>query len=306
MFTDNRKELKQLADAIRRQELNAASRVEVMSGGEALSTALIAWLKEEDEDIGIVMRVVEAVWPRVCLGRAQSHPDWTQSCETKVDLIQVIEIWVRMNSARCARHLSKLEYRCPKCQHGMCIACNETEGSVQCPWCMEPFPQVPHAHQQQAYSRACTKQCLNIHALGEQWIEEVTDVEEMQTPQEECLEGERLRFKAHIRGWKTEIRKARRQQLLDKNGYNLRKALLRQVWKDVLLIPRDWYPEHQPRYETSGWWYVLAEEILGRECKSCRAFHELAEYAGTKRRKESLGQCRNCQSKEDLADAPST
>ena len=32
LFTDNRKELKQLADAIRRQELNAASRVEVMSG----------------------------------------------------------------------------------------------------------------------------------------------------------------------------------------------------------------------------------------------------------------------------------
>ena len=66
LFTDNRKELKQLADAIRRQELNAASRVEVMSGGEALSTALIAWLKEEDEDIGIAMRVVEAVWTRVC------------------------------------------------------------------------------------------------------------------------------------------------------------------------------------------------------------------------------------------------
>ena len=36
LFTDNRKELKQLADAIRRQELYAARRVEVMSGGEAL------------------------------------------------------------------------------------------------------------------------------------------------------------------------------------------------------------------------------------------------------------------------------
>ncbi len=127
-----------------------------MSGGEALSTALIAWLKEEDDDIGIAMRVVEAAWPRVCLGRTQAHPDWTQSCETKEDLIQVIESWVRMNSARCARHLSKLEYHCPKCQHGMCIACNETEGSAQCPWCMEPFPQVPHGHQQQARSGAYT------------------------------------------------------------------------------------------------------------------------------------------------------
>ena len=42
LFTDNRKELKQLAEAIRRQELNAASRVEVMGGGEALSTRCVA------------------------------------------------------------------------------------------------------------------------------------------------------------------------------------------------------------------------------------------------------------------------
>ena len=76
LFTDNRKELKQLADAIRRQELNAASRAEVMSGGEVLGTALIAWLKEEGDDIGIARKVVETVWPRVCLGRAQVHPDW--------------------------------------------------------------------------------------------------------------------------------------------------------------------------------------------------------------------------------------
>ncbi len=46
------------------------------------------------------MRVVEAVWPRVCIGRAQAHLDWTKPCETKVDLIQVIESWVRMNNAR--------------------------------------------------------------------------------------------------------------------------------------------------------------------------------------------------------------
>jgi hypothetical protein len=68
LFTDNRKELKQLVDAIRRQELNAASRVEVMSGGEVSGTTLIAWLEEEGDDIGIARRVVEAVWPRVCPG----------------------------------------------------------------------------------------------------------------------------------------------------------------------------------------------------------------------------------------------
>ena len=111
LFIDNRKELKQLAEAIRRQELNAASR------GEALSTALIAWLKEDDEDIEIAMRVVEAVWPRVCLGRAQAHLDWTKPCETKVDLIQVIF----STSAPCTStagtqsrlHEAMSQYPCP-------------------------------------------------------------------------------------------------------------------------------------------------------------------------------------------------
>jgi len=230
LFLDNHKELKQLADAIRRQDPNAASGVEVMSGGEVLGTELIAWLKEEGDNIGIARRVVEVVWPRVCSGRAQVHPDWTMSCETKMDLIQEIERRVRMYNARCERHLIKLGYRCPECQHGMCIACNETEGRIQCPWCMEPFPLVSHGHQQQAHSRARTTQCLNIHALGEQWIEEVTDVEIVQTLQEECLEGEHLKFKAHIRGWKTETRKEQCQQLLDKNDCNLRRALLRPLW----------------------------------------------------------------------------
>ena len=122
-----------------------------------LGTTLIAWIKEEGDDIGIARRVVEAVWLRVCPGRAQVQPDWTTSCETKLDLIQEIEIWVRMNSARCERHLIKLGYRCPKCQHGMCIACNEIEWRIQCPWCMEPFPRVPHGHPQQAHSRVFQK-----------------------------------------------------------------------------------------------------------------------------------------------------
>ena len=65
---------------------------------------------------------MEVVWPRECSGRAQIHPDWTISCGTKMDLIQEIESWVRMNSARRERHLIKLGYCCPECQHGLCTA----------------------------------------------------------------------------------------------------------------------------------------------------------------------------------------
>jgi hypothetical protein len=115
---------------------------------------------------------------------------------------------------------------------------------------MGPFPQVPHGYQQKANSHARTTQCLNLHALGEQWIEEVTDVEIVQAPQEECLKGEHLKFKANIPGWKIETRKERCQKLLDKRDHDLRQALLRPLWKDVLLIPQAWYPEHKPKYET--------------------------------------------------------
>jgi hypothetical protein len=157
---------------------------------------------------------------------------------------------------------------------------------------------VPHGHQQQAHSRARTTQCLNIHALGDQWIEEVTDVEIVQTPQEECLEREHLKFKTHIQGGETETRKERCQQLLDKSDYNLRRALLRPLWKDILLIPKAWCPEHKPKYETQGWWYATSEEVLGRVCKSCSVLHELAESAGSKRRKESLGNAKNARLKK--------
>ena len=130
LFVDNRTELKQLAEAIWNQDPKAASRVEVMSGGEVLGTSLIVWLKEAGDDIGIAKKVVEVVGPRVCAGRAQNHPEWAISCGTKLDLIQEIESWVRMNSARCDRHLIKLGCRCPECQHDLCTACNEIEGRI--------------------------------------------------------------------------------------------------------------------------------------------------------------------------------
>jgi hypothetical protein len=70
---DYRKELEMLAKAIRTQEPNAGSRVELMSGGEVLGTALIKWLKDGEEDINVAREVVQVVWPRVCEGRSPTH-----------------------------------------------------------------------------------------------------------------------------------------------------------------------------------------------------------------------------------------
>jgi hypothetical protein len=83
MFTDFRKELETLAKAIANQESNVVGRVEVMSGGAVLGTALIKWLKDGEEDIKVARAVVQAVWPRVCEGRSPVHSAWATSCETK-------------------------------------------------------------------------------------------------------------------------------------------------------------------------------------------------------------------------------
>jgi hypothetical protein len=128
----------------------------------------------------------------------------------------------------------------------------------------------------------------------------------VQTPPEECIEGEHLKFKAHIRGWwKTMTRKGRCKNLLAKADHNLRKALLSTQWKDVLVVPQEWYPEHTPRYETKGWWYVPAEAVLGRTCKSCNAFCERADFAGTKRQRTVSVICYKCKFEEDRTGTPS-
>ena len=98
-----------------------------MSGGEVLSTALILWLKNAADEIGVARRVVKAVWPRVGTKRSQTHPEWAASCDTKMDLVTEIESWMRTHSARCERHLIKLGYFCPGCQHGLCTVCNDIE-----------------------------------------------------------------------------------------------------------------------------------------------------------------------------------
>jgi hypothetical protein len=89
--------------------------------------------------------------------------------------------------------------------------------------------------------------------------------------------------------------------LLEKPEHNLRKALLNATWKDILLVPQAWYPDHTPKYETQGWWYVSAEEVLGRTCKSCNAFRALADFTGNKRKKTVPGICFRCKSEDDRA-----
>ena len=116
---------------------------------------------------------------------------------------------------------------------------------------------------------------------------------------QEYLEGKHLKFKAHIRGWEASFRERLCQSLLVKTESNLWKVLLIAPWRDILLVPHAWYPDHKPKFETPGWWYAPAEAVLGRTCKSCNAFCELADFTSTKGKRTVSEICLRCQSKND-------
>jgi hypothetical protein len=277
--------------------------VQSMSGGEVLCTALIAWLRDGDDSLEVSQKVVEMVWPRACAGWPQTQHSWKNEGATKLELLSEIETELRKGGARCQQHLTRLGYYCPHCHHGACTVCNDKEGRIQCPRCQTPFPHMTPVHQQQVRTHAYAPPCLNLHALGEQWIGEVSDVDIVQNPQEDSHEGDQLIFKAHIRGWETEVWQIRCQSLKGKSDLALHQALLRPGWKDILLIPQHWYPADLPKFETEGWWYAPAEEVLGRTCKSCRTFYEIENSAGAKRSRRSNVRCPKCQFENDQAKA---
>jgi rubrerythrin len=196
MFTNNGRELSALAKAIREQTPNAEDRVQSMSGGEVLCTALIAWLRDGDDSLEVSQKVVEMVWPRACAGWPQTQQSWKSEGATKLELLSEIETELRKGGARCQQHLTRLGYYCPHCQHGSCTVCNDKEGRIQCPRCQTPFPHMTPVHRQQVRTHAYAPPCLNLHALGDQWIGEVSDVDIVQNPQEDSHEGDQLIFKA--------------------------------------------------------------------------------------------------------------
>jgi hypothetical protein len=75
----------------------------------------------------------------------------------------------------------------------------------------------------------------------------------------------------------------------------LRAELLEARQKDVLLIPRKWYPEDMPIDSTQGWWYAPAEAIIGRLCKRCNTFCEQAGFTSKEWSMVNKASCRKCQ-----------
>jgi hypothetical protein len=100
--------------------------------------------------------------------------------------------------------------------------------------CTEAFPAIEPEKCFIVQDSSSSANCSNLHLLGKQWIEEVTDARKSSRSQKE---GENIDFRARIRGWAEKSERIRCNYLLQKPESKLRAELPEERQKDFLLIP---------------------------------------------------------------------
>ena len=137
---------------------------------------------------------------------------------------------------------------------------------------------------------------LNLHAVGEHFVGSITGIEEIPVVDPALSEEEEqpltdIRFRVSVRGWNNKAHQPRAQTLLDKEDKRMT-TLLRDD-KDIILIPRDWWPDKVGRLEPEdrGWWYTVTEPVKFRVCKVCanRRGDDLDEETRAMHSKECKG-----------------
>jgi hypothetical protein len=115
---------------------------------------------------------------------------------------------------------------------------------------------------------------VNMHRLGESFVEKVIDVWRRVTADSKATApGESLEFLALIQGWQSEARRERRERLLQLNdigSVGLKVALEHAKVKDIFFIPEVHFAEEKPMLsDDDGWWHQVRSVIL---CKETEGF----------------------------------
>ena len=127
-------------------------------------------------------------------------------------------------------------------------------------------------------------------------VEKVSDVRRRVTDDGEAIApGESLEFLAHIRGWQSEARKQRRDQLLHLNDIGLRVALENAAGADIFFIPEVHFAQETPGLEDDeGWWYQVRSVIWCRECRKCGVRKEREGFEWNEWIREQPAICTRC------------
>ncbi len=137
---------------------------------------------------------------------------------------------------------------------------------------------------------------VNMHRLGESFVEKVVDVRRRVTVDGKATApGESLEFLALIQGWQSEARRERRERLLKLNDIGLRIALEHATVKDVFFIPEVHFAEEKPMLaDDDGWWYQVRSVILCRTCGKCRVRKETEGFTRKEWQKKRPAICIEC------------
>jgi hypothetical protein len=141
-----------------------------------------------------------------------------------------------------------------------------------------------------------------MHRLGESFVEKVSDVRRRVTVDgKAAAPGESLEFLALIRGWQSEVRGKRREQLLLLNDIGLRVALENAAEKDIFFIPEVHFAGEKPMLaDDDGWWYQVRSVIWCRACRKCRVRKEQGGFTCKEWNKKQLATCTGCDRKKGV------
>ena len=150
---------------------------------------------------------------------------------------------------------------CDVCSVPITLTANSGVGGVK-----------PYAQRLQAKGiKSAEVVSVNMHRLGESFVEKVSDVRRRATVDgQAAAPGESLEFLAHVRGWQSEARRQRRDKLLQLNDIGLRVALTGAAGADIFFIPEIHFSGETPELDDEGWWYQVRLVIWCKECQKCK------------------------------------
>jgi hypothetical protein len=171
---------------------------------------------------------------------------------------------------------------CRQCHLGWCTLCQQEKG--ECDVCSAPITSTtnPGAEDGKSYTQRSKAKgmkgdeviSVNMHRLGESFVENVSDVRRRATVDgKAAAPGESLEFLAQIRGWQSEARKQRRDQLLQLNDIGLRVALTRAAGTDIFFIPEVHFAGETPEQDDERWWYQVRSVVSGVSLEGTRDRH---------------------------------
>ena len=223
---------------------------------------------------------------------------------TLAEQLQQVVNFLRAMEMRCVQCQVRLVGTCPQCHLGWCTLCQQAE--EKCDVYSAPMPPVTNfgAANEEYHTQGLKDKrmkgaeviaSVNMHQLGENFVERECDVRRRTTVNgQAAAPGESLEFLAQIRGWQSEARKQRRDQLLQLKPIGLRAALTCAAGTDIFFIPLAHFAKVTPEHGDEGWWYQVQSVIWCRECQRCGGRQEQAGFELKEWHKDQPAMCARC------------